>query len=230
MASIPENSLDVPKINTNQMNDIFKEISASFKMTARTTPLWICGRAQNFGFRPSLERDFLPNITRDWVKKLEGGYVMITPLVFYTCDANNTENVEERGEKESDPNFLVYNHYNVLLSYLDANGEIQVERYEPSRAASQGNLHEMLSSLIVGLFKNYTNRSVKFNLVTPKGLQAIYKDRRLCGHHILYWTIYRLKYGLKASVNMITDKSTSERFERFCKCMTDFKLSKCLEQ
>lgn len=155
---------------------------------------------------------------------------MVTPIIFYTCAADNTENLEERGDKISDPNFLVYNHYNVLISYLTGEGVIHIERYEPSSTSAQGNLQEVMANLFIGLFKQYTKRTVEFKLVAPKGLQAVYKDKRLCGHHIVYWTIYRLKYGLKASINMITSDQTSARFERFCNCMSESTVGKCVAE
>lgn len=210
----------IPKIDSNQMNLVFKELVKSFQMVERITPLWICGRKNNFGFRPSLN-SFLPSIITNWISQVQQGKIVVIPIIFYTCDSNDIEKVEkvEEEKTQGNPDFFVYNHYNVLVSYLTSDGVINIERYEPSNSLYQGNLQENLVYLFTNLFKTYTSRKILFKLVTPKGLQAIYKDKKLCGHHIVYWTIYRLKYGLKDSIEMIHDKSTIPRFERFCKCI-----------
>lgn len=218
--------LFIPKIDTNQINGVLKDLVSSFKMVQHVHPLWICGRSKNFGFRPSLEKNYLPKITEEWVSFLEKGFVVITPLVFYTCSA---EDIEKLSEERNNQNFLVYNHYNVLISYIDKFGKIVIERYEPSDSTKQGILQKYLSQLICENLKKYTQRTLHFQLVAPQGLQAIYGDNQLCGHHIIYWTIYRLKYGLKASVNMLSDSKTGKRFEQFCRCITDFRLAKCLD-
>lgn len=213
----------VPKIDSNQMNIVFKELVKSFKMVERITPLWICGRKTNFGFRPSLI-PFLQDILKHWISQVEQGKVVVVPIIFYTCDSKDIEKVEKIEEDKTqengiNPDFFVYNHYNVLVSYMTSNGSINIERYEPSNSLYQGNLQENLVSLFMNFFKKHTSRKIIFKLVTPKGLQAIYKDRTLCGHHIVYWTIYRLKHGLKNSIEMLTDELTIPRFERFCRCI-----------
>jgi hypothetical protein len=223
-SQVPVNSLIIPKINTIQMDDILKEVIGSFSMTVQTASLWICGRAASFGFRPSMP---LSKIMTDWIDKLKAGFVVITPIVFYTCASDNIENIEDnrRGSKGG-RDFLVYNHYNILISYLTAKGSINIERYEPADSLVQGNLNFQLKSLFEAQFKKYTDTPISFALVAPKGLQANYKDRRLCGHHILYWTIYRLKYGLQAAISVLSDPSVNQRFERFCNCMSGNRGSK----
>lgn len=226
--------VDIPKIDTNKINDMFGEVIQSFRMVSKTIPLWICGRSTSFGFRPSLHQ-YLPEITKKWLSEMEQGKIIITPIIFYTCDAKNIENVLDHTEMtETADNvdgggyFLVNNHYNVLISFITSDGHIQIERYEPSNSENQGNLNNGLSNLFISLLREYTKRVVKFELVSPKGLQAIYKDKTLCGHHILYWSIYRLKYGVKASIEMIKDGVSSLRFEKFCKCITDYRVGKCI--
>lgn len=214
---------NIPKINTSKMNEIFKELVGSFKMVDRITPLWICGREKNFGFRPSLEKDYLPAILKNWIEKVENGYVLIIPIVFYICDAKDRELITTDTSE-----FLVLNHYNVLVSYMDANKQIIIERYEPSNSLLQKDLNDRMKKLFMSSLKKYTNKNIIFKLVAPKGLQAIYKDKTLCGHHILYWTMYRLKYGLENSITMITEEITSKRFERFCQCMKESTHKTCI--
>ncbi len=229
MTLLNTNLVNVPKIDTNKIDDMVGELIKSFRMVSKTIPLWICGRSESFGFRPSLNR-YLPDITQKWVSEMEQGKIIISPIIFYTCDANNIENVtSQEVTSYNDTNyFLVNNHYNVIISYINSNGIIQIERYEPANSNNQGKLNNNISNLFSDLLKKYTKRSIKFELVSPKGLQANYKDKTLCGHHILYWSIYRLKYGFKASVEMVQDKMSFSRFEKFCQCITDYRIGKCL--
>jgi hypothetical protein len=227
MAQAPEKSHDIPKINTNEINNVYKAMIASFNGAKRITPLWICAREKNFGFRPSLETNHLPQIMFDWIASMKLGLVVVVPLIFYSCEEKNIENAEDTQGKLFDPNFLVYNHYNVLISYIASDDSITIERYEPSSISQQGKLQEKLEDLFKNSFSNYTRRVVNFKLVAPKGLQAKYGDTRLCGHHIVYWTIYRLKYGLQASVDMLTDNVSIDRFDSFCKCMKDLGIAQC---
>lgn len=223
----------IPKINTQKMNDIIKQLfegeKAFFESTARTSLFWICGRKDSFGFRPSFKNTFLPNIMKDWCTKLESGRVVITPIAFYACDQSNPEN-EEKLRHDGD-DFLVYSHYNMLISYLNDKGEIYLERYEPANTHYQGNLNQLMEKLFVSTFGKYTKRDIKFNLISEKGLQNRYKDRTLCGHHILYWLIYRLKYGKDKAIEILNNPDTvsSSSFKKFCLCMTDSRVIKCSE-
>lgn len=224
-----EKSHDVPKLNTDQINFVFKKMVTYFKAVQRITPFWICAREKNFGFRPSFEKQFLQPNVKLWTNYLNQGFTVIVPIVFYSCEEKDIENVEDTKGKLYDPDFLVYNHYNVIVSYIDSNNNIILERYEPSGISRQGNLQDRLSDLFTNLFKQYTRKKVEFKIVAPKGLQSKYGDTRLCGHHIVYWTIYRLKYGLQQSINMLTDDASDDLFSNFCECMkNNDDIGKCL--
>ncbi len=157
------------------------------------------------------------------------GFVRQGKGVFYACDQSNPEN-EEKLRHDGD-DFLVYSHYNMLISYLNDKGEIYLERYEPANTHYQGNLNQLMEKLFVSTFGKYTKRDIKFNLISEKGLQNRYKDRTLCGHHILYWLIYRLKYGKDKAIEILNNPDTvsSSSFKKFCLCMTDSRVIKCSE-
>ena len=198
----------IKKINTSDIAILLKQIATlcSFKTI---DPIWICGRKKNFGFRPSLEKNYLPYMTSKWIDYLRNGYNVVIPIVFYNCNENDTEK-HDGINLSSD--FLVFNHYNILFSYLDENNVIQIERYEPSTIKYQGDLNEKMESLFKSLFKDIR---VNFNLVSDSGLQNINKDKYLCGHHILFWVLHRVKYGKIESVNII-NKNSIEKFKNFC--------------
>ncbi len=152
---------------------------------------------------------------KEWLRKLERG-VVIVPIVFYACSEKDPERVDETQPQTRD--FLVYSHYNILISYLQK-GEVVIERYEPADATRQGDLNEKLSHLLSGLFTPY-QRKIKYLLVAQRGMQAKHGDKTLCGHHIVYWIIYRLKYGLERSQKVLLP-SSEDSFLEFCRCITD---------
>lgn len=208
-----------PKIDTVAMTQVIVELTKGFRGVETTPALWICGRSSTFGLRPSLIEEFLPGIMRGWTEKLERGYIVATPIVFYTCKSGAIE-IAEAPRGIPDEEFLVYNHYNILLSYIDSSGKIQIERYEPAFIDTQGNLQLRMEKTVKNVFRQYSPRDVKFSLVAERGLQALNKDTTLCGHHILYWMVYRLKYGKKASAKMLSSEESLEKFRRFCVCVT----------
>lgn len=201
-----------PKISTSEIGGVFNELVLNFKATKTVNPLWICVNESNFGFRQSFVKEYLDQTFAEWTFNLQKGNVVITPLVFYDCSST-----EEK-----------YSHYNSLISYVDSTGSIQIERYEPDDSTTQGKLNERLRDLFRMTFKKYTNTDVVFSLVAPKGLQNANQDRTLCGHHILYWTIFRLKYGLSAALLMLSNSNALNRFKTFCSCITDMRIGKCL--
>ena len=213
------NIINIPIINTAKMDEILKDTVKLFKggVIDRITPLWICGRSQTFGWRPSFKKTYLPAITRHWIDQLSKGKIIIAPIVFYAC-ADNDVSEEERRNK-----FLVFHHYNLLITRLTPTGGIHIERYEPSDADYQGNLDERLSKLLIDNFKEHTGKTITYNLVGRKGLQAVLKDKTLCGHHIIYWLIYRFKHGQEEFNKLLRDStSANEKFITFCKCMSNY--------
>lgn len=208
----------VPKINTKMMDEVLGDVITNFSGTTKTSSLWICGRSSSFGFRPSLN---VKAIFSDLVKKAKSGYIVITPIVFYICDSENIEEESKLGENEDRSKFLVFHHYNILLSYLKKDNTLNIERYEPSDSKNQGNLDTRLSKL---LLDNIVIKA-KYELIHPFGLQAVIKDKVLCGHHILYWLFFRLKYGKSATIEMLArsehSPGTLDKFKGFCKDMTE---------
>lgn len=221
----------VPKIDSSKINDVFQEISPMFRSVTRSSPLWICGRESSFGFRPSLEK-FIPGIMTNLIPNLESGKIVLTPLIFYTCGADDPEKVlsskvrtyerrtYERRTDERRSDFLVSNHYNLLITYINSSGVITLERYEPANATRQSSLNEKLTILFTKLFRKYSKRTVKFELIAPKGLQSLNRDADLCGHHIVYFAVYRLKYGKNESVRMLTSEDSKIRFQTFCRLIS----------
>lgn len=193
-------------IDTKKMEYLLQDLLSSFNKVKLIPSLWICGRSSTFGIRPSQQSIFL-----NWKNVLKRGFVCVTPIVFYGCDSNNLEDVNEFPENKED--FLVNNHYNILVSYIDNNKHIKIERYEPNDSTIQGNLNYKLEKLFTYYFRPF---KVNFKLVNPQGLQYMHKDKKLCGHHILYWVIYRLKYGLEKSINLIYNSSSTHTFGSFC--------------
>ena len=192
-------------IDTKKMDVILQELISSFNGVKLIPSIWICGRSSTFGIRPSQKDIFL-----NWLNILKRGYITVTPIVFYGCDVNNLE--KSNGEHDQ-TDFMVYNHYNILLSYIDKRGKIHLERYEPANSEKQGNLNNKLEKLFKDGFKT---QNIDFQLISSKGLQHIHKDTKLCGHHILYWLIYRLKYGLEKSIELVNNPDSNPLFESFC--------------
>jgi hypothetical protein len=205
-------TLMLPNIKSNQIVNLLSKFCDKFKHVYVTSNLWICGRIEQFGFRPK-QVPYLKDIYSNWVSKLMNGYIVVTPVIFYKCDAVNAEKVNN---DESDTNFMVGSHYNVLISYLDATNIIQIERYEPSNATYQGNLNNLLGVLITSTMREFTECVVHYEKVAKEGLQCILKDKLLCGYHIVYWVIYRLKYNLIKALEML-DNPEIDKFIRFCK-------------
>jgi hypothetical protein len=217
---------DIPVIDTVQMDQLLAKLTPIFKGVRQTGGYWICGRSSKFGFRPSFNRDWLPKMIKEWIQLLETGYIVITPLIFYTCDKDDPENVLVHQELFDKEDFLVNNHYNVLISHLTKDGTIYLERYEPADTTMQNNLDDRLKKLFIETFAKVSSRKVDYRLISQTGLQAKYKDTTLCGHHIVYWIIYRLKYGDDKSISLITDPSdTGKGFLKFCSCLNEFQES-----
>jgi hypothetical protein len=220
----------IPKINTSQMDELLARITPSFRGARQTGGYWICGRSTTFGFRPSFKKEYLPIMIKEWYSSLSQGYIMITPLIFYICDHNDPEVVISSPTPDDKKNndFLVYNHYNLLISHLTQDGSIYIERYEPADSSMQGDLDSRLETLFKNTFKTVTKQSINYKLINPVGLQSKYGDNTLCGHHILYWAIYRLKYGDKAAVKLIESHTDNGHgFVKFCSCLNEFRES-CL--
>lgn len=206
---------ETPKINTSKMEAVMNGVASRFQQTHSLPSLWICGRSSRFGLRPSLVRDYLSRMMDEWFRKLEKG-VVIVPIVFYACSDKDAEKVDETQPQSKD--FLVYSHYNILISYLQR-GEVVIERYEPADATRQGDLNERLRGLLTELFAQY-HRKVRYLLVAERGMQAKHGDKTLCGHHIVYWIIHRLKYGFEKSREVLRPEK-EDTFVEFCRCITD---------
>lgn len=167
---------------------------------------------------------------QEWFNSIDQGFLMITPLIFYICDRDDPENIitGPTPDDKKDNDFLVYNHYNLLISHLTSDGDIYIERYEPADVKMQGDLDSKLEALIRETFATVTTKKIIYRLIHPTGLQSKYGDNTLCGHHILYWAIYRLKYGDDKAVQLIVDKGDSGKgFVKFCSCLNGFRES-CL--
>ena len=208
-----------PKINTTQMDKLLPQITNAFE-NVKSLPLWwICGRKQNFGFRPSFTKLYLEGLTKKWLSLLKDN-IVITPIVFYTCDKKNIELTTPDNEKDVE-DFHVYHHYNILISWVE-NNIIHIERYEPSNINYQGNLDTKLKDLFVNTLRKYTTKDVKYELISPTGLQNKTKDKTLCGHHILFYVIYRLKYGKEKTQEQLNTTNDVNKFKSFCECMTEY--------
>ena len=195
--------ITVPLIATNRMDTMMKQLTGLFSQTTSVHALWICAESTRFEFRPSQKRTFLTGLFKELIMLLENHTVVVAPVVFYQCRTSTTDK------------FLVSNHYNVLIMWLDANGVIQIEKYEPGR--STPTLDTKLKNLLQLEFKKYTFRPVIYYSAVSTGLQR--QDERLCGYHIIYWTMYRLKYGLSRARQMVTEGT--EGFAKFCRCIAE---------
>lgn len=210
--------MSVTLIDTTEMNRLIGQFVSLFPRTASTPGLWICGRIDKFGFRPSFERDHLEKVLTDWIKNLNEWKVMVTPVIFYHCKSSDHDQ-EEKKEKNTGK-FFVKNHYNMLISWIDATGNIKIERYEPADTSTQGILDDKMEDLLIKSFKRFSRRKISYYLVSDRGLQYTSKDDTLCGYHILYWLLYRLKYGLDKAIKMLHDGLNMPMFREFCKSLS----------
>ena len=192
----------IPIINTKEMNKLIKQFGSMFPQTYCSPAIWICAQIGKIGFRP--DKDLLTDIFKNWIRKLEEWKIVITPVVFYQC--------RETGL------FHIKNHYNLLISWIDSDKKIRLERYEPDDATTQRGLDSELEQLLVKTLQKYTRRNISYYLVSQFGLQMKFGDKTLCGYHILYWLIYRLKYGLEQSQKMLMNPNI-RYFNDFCSCI-----------
>jgi acylphosphatase len=207
-------------INTDQMTIIIKETLKIFKASSRTECLWINGRISNFGFRPSFKKDYLPSILKGWIQDLREGKIVITPIVFYPSAKEDPEKFMKVKDRE---NFHAYHHYNILFSWINDQGVIEIERYEPGDSTKQSNLDSEMKKLLLQTFREETKESINYTLIAPKGLQAKFGDSKLCGHHILFWMLYRLKKGRKKALDLLSsEKDAGAAFQKFCDSMGHF--------
>lgn len=131
------------------------------------------------------------------------GHVVAVPVIFYHCQQDYEKSIP--GQHSSD--HYVDLHYNILLIYyLDG---IIFERYEPHSTLLQGNF----ASVLEGLFAQFSEEKISFELFAEKGLQSLKKDK-LCGHHILYWVRHRLKFGKKVTRFEFTQRQ-EETYKKF---------------
>jgi len=68
------------------------------------------------------------------------------------------------------------------------------------------------------MFEEHLNKKIKY--ISTEGLQSKLNDKRLCGYHILYWMIYRLKHG-KDKTEIMLVASKAKPFLEFCRCLED---------
>ncbi len=208
------------------MDTMLREIVASFRGTRSLNPIWICARQSKFDFRPGFKKVFLASLFKQWAQYIEEGYVVVVPVVFYLCSAEEPDKVINHPTEEDikSGDFIVENHYNILLSFLDSKNRLCVERYEPANTLLQGDLNLRMERLIRNTMSSYSGYKLQYSLVHPHGLQSKYYDNTLCGHHILYWIIFRLKYGKEKAIELIENKlDRGTKFAQFCECLLSFK-------
>jgi hypothetical protein len=212
---------ELRKINTTEMEHILKEFIKLYKNTrVSTTSIWVCGRDDKFGYRPAFKKFYLDALVKDLLRKTREGYIVVVPLVFYACKKDNIDKVESIIKGNSTSDFMVYNHYNILVVREESSKKsLIIERYEPANVKYQKDLHSKLQTLFSSTFIEF-GKTVKLELVMEKGLQHKYQDKTLCGYHILFWVLYRLSNGIEASREIFESPSAIDKFEQFCICMS----------
>lgn len=209
---------NLPKIKSNQIDLVLEKMLKELNLpnVARLPAFWICARKSGISFQKSFEKTYLPVYLSQWLRDLIDKKMVIIPLIFYPCDEHDNNKILDKDETDEKVNkeFIIMNHYNVLLSYFDEKSKtIIVERYEPTREVNP-QFNELLSNLFI---KTLKLPNMVFILVSQYGLQYVYKDTKLCSYHILYYLIFRLKHTLAESVYMLTHQPPHpHRFIDFC--------------